>query len=88
MKNSCGPNRRAARSRSGSALNVVLRHSHISVEVTSRAPLAFSRAAEIESTIEPPCTPRLNATSSVSDHTSSTVSGASIPRTRNSTREA
>jgi hypothetical protein len=33
---------------------VVLRHSHISLDVTSLAERAFSRAAEIASTIEQP----------------------------------
>ena len=33
---------------------MVFRHSQISVDVTSRAPRAFSRAAEIDSTIEQP----------------------------------
>ena len=47
---------------------MVLRHSQISVDVTSRAPRAFSRAAEIESTIEQAsCVWRLNATRSVND---------------------
>jgi hypothetical protein len=70
-------------------LYVVLRHSQISVDVTSRAPLAFSRAADIDSTIEqPPWVSRLNATKSVSDQTSSAcLSGGSMPSTRRSVRE-
>jgi hypothetical protein len=83
-----GPSLLAARSRSGNALKVVFRHSHSSVEVTSRADLAFSRAAEMASTIEqPPPNPRLNATRSVSDQTSSGASGGSMPSTRSNTRD-
>jgi hypothetical protein len=78
----------AALSRSPNALKVVFRHSHVSVDVTSRADLAFSRAAVMASTIEqPPGVLRRNATRSVSDQTSSSVSGASIPKTCNSTRD-
>ncbi|CKO38891.1 Uncharacterised protein [Mycobacterium tuberculosis] len=68
---------------------MVLRHSHVSLEVTSRADFAFSRAAEIASTMEePPWLLVLKATRSVKDQTSSSWSGGSMPSTRSSSREA
>ena len=60
----------------------------MSLEVTSRADRAFSRAADTESTIEhSPGSPRPNATRSVRAHMSSAVPGGLMPSTPSSTRE-
>jgi len=61
----------------------------ISVDVTSRAPRAFSRAPAMDSTIEqPPWVSWLNATRSVSDQSRAPTLAASMPSTFSSVLDA